>query len=149
MRNNPGSSRLFRASEAAALGLHAAAVLAGVEDRLAPTREIAAALKVSEAHLAKVMVQLERSGIVTGVRGPTGGYRLARPARHITLKEVYEAIEGPLQAGDCPFGVPVCDGTRCVLGGFFDRLNRQAVDKLHRTRVSDIVLTLGGNHAQA
>lgn len=148
MRNCLRRTRLLHSSEAASIGLHATAVLAGAPESALTARAIAEKLSVSEAHLAKVLAVLERSGLVSGTRGPTGGYRLARPADRITLKEVYEAIDGPLEPESCPFSVPVCDGTKCVLGAFFGRLNREVTNKLLRTRVSDILLTRGGKHGQ-
>ena len=54
-------AHLFKVTEAAALGLHAAAVLAGTPGRLVRSREIAEELGASEAHLAKVMLQMRRA----------------------------------------------------------------------------------------
>jgi Rrf2 family protein len=142
-------SNLFRVSEAANLALHASAVLAGTGNRLVRTLEIAAGLKASTAHLAKVLGALERAGLVTGTRGPSGGYRLNRPAERISLKEVYEAIEGPLAVGKCLFGVPVCNGDRCILGGFFEKVNRQVADKLSKTRLSETVVRIGVKRGKA
>ena len=105
-------------------------------------REVAAGLRVSLAHLAKVMATLERAGLVAGTRGPSGGYRLTRPASRISLAEVYEAVEGALAPGRCVFGVPVCNGKRCVLGGYFGRVSREVAAKLRRTKLSEIALEL-------
>ena len=148
MNNHPAST-FFRVSGAANLGLHAMAVLAGAGDRVVRTREIAVGLKASASHLAKVMGALERAGLVLGTRGPSGGFRLARPAERVRLKEIYEAVEGPLLAGKCLFGVPACNGERCILGGFFGRVNRQVESKLTRTRLSEIALKIGVKHGKA
>ena len=43
--------------------------------------------------LAKVFQRLVRSGLVVGMRGPRGGYLLARPARHITVLDVMNVFE--------------------------------------------------------
>ena len=145
---NSATSNIFRVSEAANLALHAMAVMAGAGDRPVRTRDIADGLKASAAHLAKVMGALERAGLLIGTRGPSGGYRLARPAERIYLKEVYEAVEGPLVVGRCLFGVPVCDGRRCILGGFFSGVNRQVEKKLAETRLSEIVLKIGGTRGK-
>jgi len=142
-------SNLFRTSEAANLALHASAVLAGTGNRLVRTAEIAAGLRASTAHLAKVLRKLERADLVTGTRGPSGGYRLSRPAERISLKEIYEAIEGPLAVGKCLFGVPVCSGDRCILGRFFEKVNRQVADKLRMTRLSEIVIRIRVKRARA
>jgi Rrf2 family protein len=144
----PTGSAPFRVSGAANLGLHAMAVIAAGPEPSRRTREIAARLKASVAHLAKVMVALEHAGLVTGTRGPAGGYRLARPASRISLREVYEAIEGPMAAPACLFGDPVCEAERCVLSDYFGGLNREVVRKLARTRLTDIVNVFGGKHGK-
>ena len=150
MTNNPrpNGSGPFRVSEAANLGLHALAVIAASSEPVTRTREIAARLKASAAHLAKVMMALEHAGLVTGARGPAGGYRLNRPPRQITLREVYEAIEGPMQARECLFGEPVCETQGCVLSKYFGGLNREVIRKLARTRLTDLVNEFGGKNGK-
>jgi Rrf2 family protein len=138
----------FRVSEAANLGLHALAVIAAGPEPVARTREIATRLKASAAHLAKVMVALEHAGLVTGTRGPAGGYRLTRPARQITLRQIYEAVEGPMQARECLFGEPVCSAGGCALSDYFGRLNRDVIRTLERTRLTDLVKEFGGNNGK-
>ncbi len=138
----------FRVSEAANLGLHALAVIAAGPEPTCRTREIAARLKVSLAHLAKVMVALDHAGLVMGTRGPAGGYQLARPASRISLKEIYEAIEGPMGIRSCLFGEPVCDTKGCALSGYFGRLNRDVARTLARTRLTDLVKEFGGKNGK-
>lgn len=48
-------------------------------------------------YLEQIFQKLRRADLVRGKRGPGGGYRLARPASAITLLDVVEAVEGPLQ----------------------------------------------------
>jgi len=134
---------VFRVSEASSLGLHAAALLARANGGRLRIRDIARSLMVSEAHLAKVLSRLEHAGLVRGTRGPAGGYVLARPAREITLRDVYEAVEGRVTVERCVFGVPVCDGRGCRLGGFFREVNRQVVNRLSKTRLSDVRIRIG------
>ena len=50
-------------------------------------------------YLEQVFQRLRRAGLVAGRRGPGGGYVLARPAAGITLREIVEAVEGPIAAG--------------------------------------------------
>jgi len=139
---------VIRVSESSSLALHAALVLAGAGGRVSG-RQIAARLGVSAAHLAKVLVRLEKAGLVRALRGPTGGYELGRPARAVSLLEVYEAAEGALRADHCLFRVPACNGRGCTLGGFFRGVSRGVIRKLGRTRLSDVRLTLKENHEEA
>jgi Rrf2 family protein len=53
-------------------------------------------------YLEQIFQRLRRAGLVAGRRGPGGGYLLARPAAEITLREVVEAVEGPLAASLAP-----------------------------------------------
>lgn len=147
-KTRSGGSGPLRVSEAANLAIHALAVMAASHDPLTRTREIAARLKASLAHLAKVMATLERAGLVAGTRGPAGGYRLARPASRVSLKEVYEAVEGPISARSCLFGEPVCEADGCVLSDYFGRLNRELARKLARLKVSDLVGEFGGENGK-
>lgn len=48
-------------------------------------------------YLEQIFQRLRRAGLVSSKRGPGGGYTLARPAAEITLREVVEAVEGPLE----------------------------------------------------
>jgi Rrf2 family protein len=92
------------------------------------------------------MVALERAGLVVGTRGPAGGYRLSRPASRISLKDIYEAIEGQLETRACLFGEPVCEFEGCVLSDYFGRLNRDVVRTLGRTRLTELVKEFGGKN---
>jgi Rrf2 family protein len=55
----------------------------------------------SESFLRKSLKPLVSAGVLRSSKGPRGGYRLARPARSITLLEVVEAVEGPVR-GEAP-----------------------------------------------
>jgi Rrf2 family cysteine metabolism transcriptional repressor len=48
--------------------------------------------------LVQILLQLKRAGLVTSVRGVGGGYRLARPAAEISLRDIHAAVEGRPEA---------------------------------------------------
>lgn len=78
------------------------------------TGDLAAAQRIPSARLAKVVQDLARAGLVRTMRGQQGGVMLARPAADITVREVYEAVEGPILLCRCrqrvePCGDDVCD----------------------------------------
>lgn len=120
--------------------MHAMIMLSMNPNRLVRIREIADAFNVSEAHLAKVLNRLVKDGLVIATRGPAGGYKLNKPAKEISLKEIYETIEGKLQENRCLFGIPICDGTECTIGDFFTKKSQQIEEELSRTKLSDINL---------
>ena len=113
-------------SDAAALALHAMAFLAGQPERRFATGEIASELHVSETHLSKVLQRLAKVGLVASVRGPHGGFVLARPAAEIRLLDAYEAIEGPLA------------DSRCILDGLVTGVNSRVRDYLTKTKLSTV-----------
>lgn len=125
-------------SEAASLALHAMALLASQNRRNLSAREMAAALRVSSHHLSKVMQRLARAGLVDSVRGPHGGFKLARRPASITLLQIYEAIEGALPAKqDCLLHKPACHG-QCILGGLMNRMSSEVRDYLARTTLEGL-----------
>ena len=123
----------LRISEASAIALHTVRVLAGAPDESVTNQDIASLLDVSVHHLAKVHQRLVRAGILRGVRGPTGGFRLAREARDITLMEVVEAVEGSFEPCQCLLGRPKCVASPCALGQMSDAVNSMVRDFLTGT----------------
>jgi Rrf2 family protein len=129
---------VFKISEAASLALHSAAYLADNSKRVVQTREIASALDASEAHLAKVLQRLTKAGIVKPVRGPKGGFKIAKPAAKISLLDVYKAIEGSPDVKQCLFDSPICNGNKCILGGLLKNINSQVKQRLAKTKLSTL-----------
>jgi len=127
----------LKISEAASLALHTMVLLAAEKKKNLATRDIAARLRVSEAHLAKVLQRLGRAGLVRSRRGPGGGFTLGRDAKSITLLDVYEVTEGPLVSQDCLMGEKACQG-QCILGGLLTSLGEQVRDYLSRNTLADM-----------
>lgn len=65
-----------------------------------PLKEIAQT-GVPEQYLEQLLGSLRRGGLVTTVRGAQGGYMLAREPGKITIREILDLTEGPLQFADC------------------------------------------------
>jgi Rrf2 family protein len=131
--------QLLKISEAASLALHTTVLIAAKPDELLSTKNIADILGVSENHLSKVLQRLTKAGIVTPVRGPKGGFQLAKPANQINLLEVYEAIEGPLASEICLLSYQRCDGKLCILGNLLETVYNQVRDYFSNTRLTDLV----------
>jgi Rrf2 family protein len=71
--------------------------------------EIARASEVPKTFLAKILRNFVTVGLATSSRGTGGGFTLARPADRITLREVVEAVEGPIMPNRCLLGAGTCE----------------------------------------
>jgi len=131
------SDGVVHISEAANLALHTMILIAGDTTRPLRVNQAVEVLPVSDHHLAKVLQRLAHAGLVTSMRGPQGGFKLARPAEEITLLEIFEAIEGTLTVHACLLGQPKCLG-HCVLGDFVVGANEDFRAKMQRTKLSDV-----------
>ncbi|NLI79525.1 MAG: Rrf2 family transcriptional regulator [Candidatus Riflebacteria bacterium] len=136
-------SEFVKFSDAANLAFHAMIELSAQSGEEVPLKEIAHRLQASEAHLSKVLQRLRKVGLVTASRGPTGGYRVARPLNEITFAEIFQVIEGAVVPRTCLFGTPVCGQAGCELGRFIGQVNRQVQEFLGRLTLADLPLTAG------
>jgi len=75
------------------LALYSVMEFAAAPERHIPAAEIALKYGVSPHHLAKVLAELARAGIVESVRGVGGGYRFSANARRMTLMDVIQLFE--------------------------------------------------------
>ncbi len=103
-------------SHTAEYALQATLFLAEVaEDRLYRVNEIADSLRVPRNYLSKTLHTLTRAGVLTSMRGPQGGFRLAIPAEELTLQEVirhFHQFEGERR---CLLGMENCgEGEGCA-----------------------------------
>ena len=130
---------ILKISEAASLAMHSGVYLAVNKDEKVSTKEIANVLGASEHHLSKVLQRLTRACLVNSIRGPKGGFVLGKSPDEITLLDVYEAIEGSFPAGNCLLSTKICKGDKCILGRLLKDLNREVMDYLENTKLSDLV----------
>lgn len=91
----------MRPSKTARYALHAALEMALAEDAPVTVASVAERLGLPQTALAKVFQQLVRTGLALGTRGIGGGYRLAKPARQVSVLDVLQAFEPPHAAGRC------------------------------------------------
>ncbi|MDG5813948.1 Rrf2 family transcriptional regulator [Chitinispirillales bacterium ANBcel5] len=126
---------LIRTTTAFTIGMHAMAMVARNHPRKMSIGKIASLCNVSEAHLAKVVQTLARSGIVKGERGPSGGIVLKKPADSISLLDIWVAIEGGASDEGCPFKIASCTHGLCALGCAFKEHNQQMEEVMRNTKL--------------
>ncbi len=124
---------MFTYSKLAQAGISAMSYLAAVavEGRLAGSAEIAESRGMSRQLIAKVLTRLSQAGLVVGTPGPSGGYRLARPAGELSLLDVVRVFENPEIQVMCPYGPNWCGhGPNCPLHDTFHEMHQSALDRL-------------------
>src|SRR5262245_38473462 len=88
----------MKLSRASSYALHALVHMAEPgDDRPMTSQAIARARGIPERFLLKVLKPLVNRRILLSMKGPHGGYRLAKPSAKISLLEVVEAADGPIR----------------------------------------------------
>ena len=98
-------------------------------DRAVSLAEIAARQEISLSYLEQLFARMRRGGLVKSVRGPGGGYRLARSAADTSVAEIVLAVDEPLRATRCAgMGSPLgcmASGERCLTHHLWEELGEQ------------------------
>jgi Rrf2 family iron-sulfur cluster assembly transcriptional regulator len=104
--------------------------------------EIARRQEISLSYLEQLFAKLRKGNLVKSVRGPGGGYRLARPAGELRIADIIIAVDEPISATRCKEGSPKgCTGTsgRCVTHDLWEELGRQIHVFLASVSLADVV----------
>jgi Rrf2 family protein len=102
-------------------------------------REVAEAQHVPESYLAKIFQELVRNGLMVSHRGARGGFSLAREPGDINLREVVEAIEGPIGLLPCLAPEPACDQIDgCTVRGPLQAVQKDLLNTLERMTVQHL-----------
>lgn len=96
--------------------------------------------KISLSYLEQLFGKLRRNNIVESVRGPGGGYYLARPGNKITIAEIVVAVDEPLDATKCG-GMGNCHGEEkpCLTHNLWMGLNEKILDYLESVTLQQLV----------
>jgi Rrf2 family transcriptional regulator, iron-sulfur cluster assembly transcription factor len=116
--------------------------LHGGAERTAPLAEIARRQEISLSYLEQLFARLRRAGLVAGVRGPGGGYRLARAADRIAVAEIIAAVNEPIKATRCKDGsAKSCLGRdgRCIAHGLWAELGNHIQSFLASVSLADVL----------
>ena len=127
-------------------GRYAVTALADIalqgDKALVSLAEIAQRQDISLAYLEQLFVKLRKAGLVESVRGPGGGYRLARPAAETRISEVMNAVDERLNAMGCE-GAPGqgCGGSKagCLTHNLWEQLSAHVYVFLNQTTIADVV----------
>ena len=105
------------------------ATLAGVSDRQ----------KISLSYLEQLFGKLRRHGLVESVRGPGGGYHLARSAESISVADIITAVDEPIDATQCGGRENCHDDRRCMTHELWAGLNNHIFEYLQSVTLEQLV----------
>lgn len=95
--------------------------------------------QISLSYLEQLFGKLRRRELVESVRGPGGGYCLARVAAEITVAEIIKAVDEPLDATQCGGKENCLDEGRCMTHDLWASLNRTIYDYLSSVTLAQLM----------
>jgi len=113
--------KIFSMSEAASIAIHSMVLIARNESGINAVK-IAEQTGFSKNHISKVAQRLVKDDLLKSVRGPSGGFTLKKQPADITLLDIYQSIEGPLEITDCPLANEVCHFDHCLMGNVVNKM---------------------------
>jgi Rrf2 family iron-sulfur cluster assembly transcriptional regulator len=104
------------------------------------SREITRRQGIPRRYLEQTLQQLVRSGILMGVRGPRGGYRLARERRRISVGEIVRVVR-TLETAEDPYqDVPASELGKSVIRPMWTELSDEIMTRLDAITVDDLCM---------
>lgn len=97
----------------------------------ASTSQIAREQRIPPSFLAKIISQLSIAGLIHTSRGARGGVTLSRSPEQISILDVVEAIDGPIQLNECTFSTENCPfGDECPIRDIWCSAQQELVGRL-------------------
>jgi Rrf2 family protein len=105
-------------------------------------KDLATRLVLPGAYLAKILQTLAQDGMLNSVRGPRGGFRLARPAHRITVGEVVGVLDGMECMTGCVMGFANCEGHEhpCPLHNAWNEVKNHLEQTMATVTIRDLQL---------
>ncbi|MDZ4692392.1 Rrf2 family transcriptional regulator [Terricaulis sp.] len=116
--------------------------LHGGDERAVPLQEVARRQEISLSYLEQLFARMRRAGLVAGVRGPGGGYRLARGSSAITVAEIIASVNEPIKATRCDEeSKKSCIGRsgRCIAHGLWQEMGDRIQMFLGSVSLADVL----------
>nr|TFG54629.1 MAG: Rrf2 family transcriptional regulator [Hyphomicrobiales bacterium] len=113
---------------------------------------IAERQEISLAYLEQLFVKLRQAGLVSGVRGPGGGFKLTKRADEMRIADIVLAVDEPLKATRCGSeGKSGClrKSGRCLTHDLWDELGTQIQNFLSSVTLADVIEHRVRGRAQA
>ncbi|MDA3809561.1 MAG: Rrf2 family transcriptional regulator [Spirochaetaceae bacterium] len=102
--------------------------------------QISESQEVSQKYLETLLVQMRNEGILQSKRGKNGGYLLGRKAELITVLQVIEALDGPLDLVSCDNKGEFCQRKYfCSTVGLWKHLTATLSDEMNKITIKDLI----------
>lgn len=111
------------------------------DERLVSLSEISEVQDISLSYLEQLFSKLRRYEIVKGVRGPGGGYRLARDPADISIADIINAVDEKLDATRCSGHEDCQHGRKCITHELWFDLSQRIYGFLHDITLADVIAT--------
>jgi len=109
------------------------------EGEMTSIRDLARKLGIPYHFLGKIMQNLTRKKLLVSLKGPTGGFALAVPAREVTLYQIVEAIDGGGFRHNCVLGFPECsEANHCAVHATWGKLRDEVYQMLISRNVGEL-----------
>jgi Rrf2 family iron-sulfur cluster assembly transcriptional regulator len=99
---------------------------------------------ISLSYLEQLFGKLRRRMLVSSVRGPGGGYRLAQPMQSVSVADIVTAVDEPLDATQCGGKENCADDKRCMTHDLWATLNKKMHEYLSSVSLADLVAQQAG-----
>lgn len=127
-------------SQTSEYAVRAVLYLARVDGGRASAEAIATALGAPANYMSKTLNQLAKSGVVTGTRGPAGGFRLAIDPAKLSVARVTQAFSTPRQNPVCLLGDRPCNSRRpCAAHHRWTEVTQAVQSPLEETTIADLL----------
>lgn len=108
--------------------------------------QVATAEELPESYLAKIFQDLARSRLLVSHRGAKGGFSLIDDPQEINLRQIIEAVEGPIAIAPCLDVREGCErADLCEIYGTLDLAQTQMISVLESTTLADLVAKQNGS----
>jgi len=104
------------------------------------SREITRRQGIPRRYLEQTLQQLVRSGVLTGVRGPRGGYRLARERRRISVGEIVRVVRALEASEEAPEELPSSELGKDVIRPMWGDLQEEIMSRLDAISIDDLCM---------
>lgn len=103
-------------------------------------KAIAEHQKISVKYLEQLMAVLKSTGIVRSVRGPSGGYVLAKSPKEIKVSDCFNCLEGPVITTECVDDSSFCTrSTDCIAKGLWTDVQNTVMDLLQSITLHSLI----------